>query len=183
MLRISLPENQRPERSWICGVLLGEFLGLDVELAFDHGDTVRISAAGRMLRLPDVFFAGAARPDATPQQWIVARSGLDARLCEAGVPVLFGAPGFTIDAGGNAALSLDVFGSAFFMLGRHEESVSRARDGHGRLLQRGALPCDGGALPARLPLAAVRYPHGGDLSFGDVPAGAGGADLGAGDEG
>ena len=132
MLRISLPASQRPERSWICDVLLGEFLGLDVELAFDHGDTVRISAACRTLRLPDVFFAGATRPDATQQQWVVARSGLDARLCEAAVPVLFGAPGFTIDAGGNAALSLDVFGSAFFMLARYEESVSPARDGHER---------------------------------------------------
>jgi hypothetical protein len=132
MLRISLPESQRPERSWICGVLLGEFLGLDVELAFDHGDTVRIGAAGRTLRLPDVFLAGAASPDATPRRWSVARSGLDARLCEASVPVLFGAPGFTIDAGGNAALALDVFGSAFFMLARYEESVSPARDGHGR---------------------------------------------------
>lgn len=132
MLRISLPESQRPERNWICDVLLGEFLGLDVELAFDHGDTVRISAAGRTLSLPDVFFAGAASPEATPQRWIVARSGLDARLCEASVPVLFGAPGFTIDAGGNAALALDVFGSAFFMLARYEESVSPARDGHAR---------------------------------------------------
>ena len=51
MLRISFPETQRPERSWICDVLLGEFLGLDYELAFDHADTVRISAAGRTLRL------------------------------------------------------------------------------------------------------------------------------------
>jgi hypothetical protein len=132
MLRISLPETQRPERSWICQVLLGEFLGLDYELAFDHADTVRISAAGRTLRLPDAFFAGYTNPDARPRRWIVGCSGLDARLCEASVPVLFGAPGFTFDAGGNAALSLDVFGSAFFMLARYEESVSPARDGHGR---------------------------------------------------
>jgi len=132
MLSISLPESQRPERRWICEVLLREFLGLDYELAFDHADTVRISAAGRTLRLPDAFFAGAASPDARAQRWIVARSGLDARLCEASVPVLFGAPGFTIDASGNAALSLDVFGSAFFMLARYEESVIPARDGHER---------------------------------------------------
>jgi hypothetical protein len=132
MLRISLPETQRPERSWICQVLLGEFLGLDYELAFDHADTVRISASGRTLRLPDAFFAGAACLDAMPQVWIVARSGLDARLCEASVPVLFGAPGFAIDASGNGVLSLDVFGSAFFMLARYEESASPARDGHGR---------------------------------------------------
>ena len=132
MLRVSLPERQRPERSWICEVLLGEFLGLEYELAFDHGDTVRISAAGRTLGLPDAFFAGAPRPEARPQHWVVARSGLDARLCEASVPVLFGAPGFSIDAGGNAALSLDIFGSAFFMLARYEESVSPARDGHER---------------------------------------------------
>jgi len=132
MLRVSLPDTRRPERKWICNVLLGEFLGLDVELAFDHADTVRISAAGRTLHLPDTFFGGAVHRDARPRRWIVGHSGLDARLCAASVPVLFGAPGFTIDADGDARLSLDVFGSAFFMLARYEESVTPARDRHER---------------------------------------------------
>jgi hypothetical protein len=132
MLRVLLPDSHRPERSWICEVLLREFLGLDVEIAFDHAHTVRIGAAGRTLDVADAFFTGAASTDAKPQRWIVASSGLDARLCEASVPVLFGAPGFAMDAGGNATLSLDVFGSAFFMLARYEESETPTRDNHER---------------------------------------------------
>jgi hypothetical protein len=48
------------------------------------------------------------------------------------VPVLFGAPGFKIDGSGDAALELDVFGSAFFMLARYEETTNAERDEHGR---------------------------------------------------
>jgi hypothetical protein len=132
MLHISFPESWRPERYWISEVVLDQFLGLAYELAFDQADTVRISAAGKTLTLSDAFFAGGMKQDGKPQHWTVGASGLDARLSEASVPVLFGAPGFTIDASGHAVLSLDVFGSAFFMLARYEESVSTERDRHDR---------------------------------------------------
>ena len=132
MLHISCPESWCPERGWVSEVVLGQFLGLDYELAFDNAATVRISAAGKTLELSDAFFAGRMSPDGMSTHWTVAESGLDARLCEPSVPVLFGAPGFTMDAGGDAVLSLDVFGSAFFMLARYEESVNTERDRHDR---------------------------------------------------
>jgi hypothetical protein len=143
MLHLVLPDNWLPERRWIAGVVLGECLGLDHELGFDGADTVRIIAAGKTLTLADTFFAQEMRPPAVTQDWHVAESGLDARLCAPSVPVLFGAPGFSIAAADQAQLSLDVFGSAFFMLARHEEAVSAERDQHDR------FPADA-SLAARL---------------------------------
>ena len=134
MLRVIFPQSFRPARRWIGDVLLGEFLGLDYALAFDGAGQPRISAAGKTLALSDAFFAGAApaTPAGALQSWTVADSGLDARLCAPGVPVLFGGPGFKVAANGDAKLALDVFGSAFFMLARFEETIHAERDEHGR---------------------------------------------------
>ena len=132
MLRVTFPPNCRAERCWISAVVLGEFLGLAYELAFDGDGVANISADGKTLGLSDAFFAGAPAPAGQPQRWAVAASGLDPLLCEPDVPVLFGAPGFTIAANGDATLALDVFGSAFFMLARHEETLNAERDAHDR---------------------------------------------------
>jgi hypothetical protein len=132
MLRVTFPQTCRPERSWISEVVLGEFLGLAYELAFDGAATTRISAAGKTLVLSDAFFSGGLQVAGVPARWAVAESGLDPRLCAPIVPVLFGAPGFSIAANGAAVLGLDVFGSAFFMLARHEEITNAERDEHGR---------------------------------------------------
>lgn len=141
MLRVTFPQSCRPERCWISGVLLGEFLGLAYEFAFDGAGSPRISAAGKTLELSDAFFAGGAPPAGLPQRWAVAESGLDPRLSSPIVPVLFGAPGFTIGPGGAAVLGLDVFGSAFFMLARHEETTIAERDEHGRFPAEVSLAC------------------------------------------
>jgi hypothetical protein len=143
MLHVSLPNSWLPERRWITDLVLGEFLGLAHDITFDDAGTVRIGAAGKTLVLADAFFAGNMRAQGTTQHWTVDESGLDARLCEPRVPVLFGAPGFTMASGDQALLSLDIFGSAFFMLARHEEAVSPERDRHDR------FPA-GASLAARL---------------------------------
>lgn len=132
MLRLTCPQGWRPERCWISDVVLGEFLGLPFELGFDHGATTRISAAGKTLSLSDAFFAGAPAPAGDAQRWTVAHSGLAPRLCRPEVPVLFGAPGFGSAANGDATLGLDIFGAAFFMLARYEETVNAERDDHDR---------------------------------------------------
>lgn len=143
MLRLIVPDDWQPERRWVADVVLGQFLGLPHEIAFAPAGPVRIQAAGRTLVLADAFFGGERQPAGEGPSWNVAAGGLDARLCEPEVPVLSGAPGFARDADGNAVLSLDVFGAAFFMLARYEESVSAERDQHER-------------FPARLSLAVRR---------------------------
>ena len=132
MLRLIFPDDWQPERRWIADLVLGQFLGLQHETVFAPAGQARIEAAGRTLALADAFFCGERTPQGEARAWRVAASGLDARLCEPEVPVLFGSAGFEADAGGNAILSLDVLGSAFFMLSRYEEAVSAERDQHDR---------------------------------------------------
>jgi hypothetical protein len=139
MLLVTFPDCCRAERRWICSVLLDEFLGLRHEMRFDGEAKTRIAAGGKTLELNDAFFDAACAlrsggwlsrqtvPLQPLQWWMVRRDGLDALLAEPSVPVIFGEPGFTED-GGRAALGLDVFGSAFFMLSRYEEAALRERD-------------------------------------------------------
>lgn len=141
MLRVTFPSTWRPERCWISAVVLGEFLGLAYELAFDGAGTTRISADGKTLVLSDAFFAGCAQPTGPARRWKPVESGLAPKLCEPDLPIMFGAPGFSIGAGGDATLELDVFGSAFFMLSRHEESTNGERDAHGRFPAAASLAC------------------------------------------
>lgn len=131
MLRVTFPQSWRPERCWISEVVLGQFLGLAYEPAFDGAGHTRISAAGKTLEIADAFFADRSQAAGMAPPWVVADSGLDPRLCEPTIPVLFGHGGFR--ASGNVAtLDLDVFGSAFFMLGRYEETINAKRDEHDR---------------------------------------------------
>jgi hypothetical protein len=139
-LKLTFPDNCRTERTWIAGVLMSEFLGMAAEIAFSDTRSVTISADGKELALPDLFFRAAAaqwlgplaRPAPVLPQWDVAASGLRAELVEPTVPVLFGAGCFTMDESGNGRLGLDIFGAAFFMLSRYEEAVNGERDHHDR---------------------------------------------------
>jgi hypothetical protein len=140
MFLVVFPDNCRAERCWISSVLLGEFLGLVYQIRFDSEEKGRISAAGKTLELSETFFTGAkdkwlsreSLPAEPLQRWEVADSGLDAGFVEPAAPVLFGTAGFEVHSTGNAALNLDVFGSAFFMLSRYEEAVGEQRDVHDR---------------------------------------------------
>lgn len=133
MLRVTFPDNRRAERSWICAVMLGEFLGLPHEIAFAAQAGVRIAAEGRALELPDTFFsaardnwlAAATLPSEPLRRRTAEALGCpDARLIEPTLPILYGVRGNEWVDDGNAWLSLDVFGSAFFMLTRYEEAAT-----------------------------------------------------------
>lgn len=140
MLLISFPDNCRAERRWISSVLLGGFLGLDYEIRFDGGNMARMESGGKTLEIFDAFFTAAkdnwlseaSLPVEPLQRWIIPTSGLEPDLVEPAVPVIFGAPEFSLHDTGDGTLGLDVFGSAFFMLSRYEEAVSKQRDNHDR---------------------------------------------------
>lgn len=137
---LTVPDNCRAERSWIGEVLLGDFLGLDYEMRFDDGDSVRISADGKTLTLPDIFLSHTSQrwlspqslPETPLQHWNVAASGLATELTDPTMPVLFGTRGFDMHDSMRATLHIDIFGSAFFMLSRYEEAVDNRRDSHDR---------------------------------------------------
>lgn len=143
---VSCPDNCRGERQWICSVLLHEFLGIDYELRFGNQDVVRIAADGHALELHDAFFTRADKnwlsrqtlPAEPLQQWGLKGSGMEHVLLKPSIPVIFGCAGLHVTHR-TAVLELDVFGSAFFMLSRYEEAVSKQRDNHGRFPAKASL--------------------------------------------
>jgi hypothetical protein len=138
-LIVAVPPTYEPERRYILGVVLSEWLGLDWELALDERSDVRVTLAGeagaRHLSLPEGLFA------TDPAAWLTEASlppsplpwrEIDGRR----LPVLYGArplPSTVVSEHDDAVrIAIDVLGSAFFMLTRYEEIAVGARDAYGR---------------------------------------------------
>jgi hypothetical protein len=139
MLTIELNPTYQSEREYIVAVLLGEFLGLDYRIDYRRRADVQISADdGCSLRMADVFF------QTSESQWLTARSlpsrnikqfdpgqvGAGSGVNAVRVPLIFGEP--VPETSIPDYITLDIFGSAFFMLSRYEEFVEKAEDVHGR---------------------------------------------------
>lgn len=152
---VRAPDSFTAERRYIIDLILGEWLGLDYELAFEVRSDTSIQAGGdgdeRRLRIADGLFA------MPTEDWMTVRSMPSRPLLSwtAGssslpVPVLFGAPdgeGQWIRRGPNEAeLRIDILGGAFFMLARYEESVGQERDGHLRFPAKTSLAWHEGFL-------------------------------------
>jgi hypothetical protein len=111
-LLLSHPPGSEPERAYAARVLLTERLGLEVELRAAERQDVELSLPGAdgTLVLGDDFFARPRLPEPP-----YAALG--------GVPLLFG----------DAPLArADLFGAAFFLLTRWEETAIPDRDGRER---------------------------------------------------
>ena len=148
-LEVEAPGTYEPERRYILDVILGDRLGLDWRLRLGERSDVRIvnpTDPSRGVVVPDVLFATptgdwltrAALPP-RPLAWREAPDGTGPRRW---LPVLYGAeaPDALIVPGpDDVELTVDVFGSAFFMLSRYEELVVPARDHHGRFAATSSL--------------------------------------------
>lgn len=144
MLRVYLPDSYLPERKYIVGVILREFLGLEYEvLVEDREDTLIDHPEGGELRIADSLFS---LPES---QWLseaslpklplrrVARKAipLDLESSAPDLPILFGPEGASaidMQTENRLLLGIDIFGSTFFMLSRYEELITPERDQHHR---------------------------------------------------
>jgi hypothetical protein len=154
-LLVRSPDTFTAERRWVLDLILGEWLGLDHELAFEARADTSIESRGggddRRLRIAEGLFATSADDWLTERSiprrplphWTAAESML-------GLPILFGAN----DAEGQwirrtpteTELLADVLGGAFFMLTRYEEYVGQGRDGHQRFPATASLAWQEGFL-------------------------------------
>jgi peptidoglycan/xylan/chitin deacetylase (PgdA/CDA1 family) len=138
MMTLSVPVAHAAEMKWVASVVLENALGISVRLQESASDALVLQNGDRTLTVAHDFFygngAGSIPPKLPklPLAWWDVASSLDAHLIRNRVPVLYGTPGFHVDALGNGHLNLDVFGSAFFMLSRYEEMVLPDRDDHDR---------------------------------------------------
>ncbi|MBE0471668.1 MAG: polysaccharide deacetylase family protein [Methyloprofundus sp.] len=148
MLTIKIPNLCQSEQRYALDILLGEFLGLVFEVETYAGDVIEITRPGDFddgasssakLTLDASFFHQAhqawLKPESMPvlplATWTPADDGINANLVEPSVPVLFGQPGL-VKNGEHLHLNLDILGSAFFMLSRYEELITKDRDNHDR---------------------------------------------------
>lgn len=162
MLRIAHPPTYLPERAYIHGVVLGEFLGLDWRAEIcNTGRSVRITldgdASGKAVTLEDVLFHTSETEwlnerslPTEPVEWgdvpeALGESTAIPRRC----PVLYGRAidGAYYRAGKDGwTCGVDIFGTVFFMLSRYEELVVHTVDDHGRFPSSASVACRGGFL-------------------------------------
>jgi peptidoglycan/xylan/chitin deacetylase (PgdA/CDA1 family) len=164
MLYISHPPTYLPERRYIFGVLLREFLGLDYQAGTWASQEVCLTwqdaSGNKRLTLPDTLFQTPktdwlttnALPEQPLKTWNLPDALADIRVISPSLPVIYGrSPGGDSTVGyqeheNGAVLGLDVFGSAFFMLTRYEELVKPERDQHDRFPARASLAFQEGFL-------------------------------------
>ena len=152
MLKIKIPNLCQAEQRYALDILLGEFLGLAFDVETYDGDVIEITRAvdsdagsggdapnAARLTLDASFFHKAhqawLKPESMPvlplATWNPAEEGINANLVEPSVSVLSGQPGLVKNAE-HLHLNLDIFGSAFFILSRYEELITKYRDNHDR---------------------------------------------------
>ncbi len=116
-MRVTIPNNNIPERKYILEIILGEFLGLEFSIAIGSSDWV-IEHNGKELVIEDTFF------NRFPNDLeYLKRENIPKSIDE-----------------------LDLFAASFFMLTRWEEYVNRARDNHNRFPARESLAFKQGFL-------------------------------------
>lgn len=155
MLYIYHPPLYSAERAYIFDVLLGEFLGLKYTARVEERRDLRITLADDHLPgeiiLPDILFHTPAdewlKPSSLPpeplKKWDISATSRKVKMAAGLVPVVFGETLadniFCRIEGSRITLGLDIFGSAFFMLTRYEEMVTRERDDLERFPARASL--------------------------------------------
>ncbi|MGH2599346.1 MAG: polysaccharide deacetylase family protein, partial [Dehalococcoidia bacterium] len=137
MIRVLHPPGYEPERRYAYDVILREFLGLPYCIEEHCGQDVRLTLDGdpngAVLMLPDSLFqtpcdrwlrAGSLPRTPLPASCIPATLG-PVRTLEKTLPVVYGRSdaqhSVFRETDEGASLSIDVFGSAFFLLTRYEE--------------------------------------------------------------
>ena len=136
MLIVETPPTYIPERKYITELLLGHFLGIEYKIRFRERKDVCISGPDKKsIHLIDVFFQTPEdkwlTQDSLPHMplstYEVSDTFLKKLLVNPCLPVVFSDPRTGALLSGNV-LTIDIFGSAFFLLSRYEEIVNDKKD-------------------------------------------------------
>lgn len=145
MITISVQQSHLPEKKYILGTLLTNFLGLDFELKIHDEPTIKLTKNGKTLTFPDqllslneaLWLTSASLPQEPLPFWDCGQLPFPVHpLANNNLPVLYGlSPScehFFSKDDKQIYLGLDILGSCFFMLTAYEEHVKKDRDPHGR---------------------------------------------------
>ncbi|MFZ4856337.1 MAG: polysaccharide deacetylase family protein [Desulfuromonadaceae bacterium] len=157
MLEVQTSQNHGNVLDYVFGIVLGEFLGLEWRHETADVDSIRIRLAGHPseIRMPNVFFghsetqwlSESTLPSQPLAYWDTRDMSLDILSVNPVVPVIYGQVEPSACVQDHCVdLPIDIFGSAFFMLTRYEESVLPDRDNHDRFLTKVSLAFKEGFL-------------------------------------
>lgn len=153
-----MPVDAAAAGRYVAETVLGEYLGLAIEITEHAGNCWRIRRPGSdaTLSISDQFFAqaqadwlGEGTLPGTPLAEVAAgQMPFDFRRYGETLPVLFGvtdaAPATREDD--RIDIGIDLFGGIFFQLSRYEEGVARDADRHGRFSARQSIGKRAGIL-------------------------------------
>ncbi|MCW8932671.1 MAG: polysaccharide deacetylase family protein [Gammaproteobacteria bacterium] len=153
MLTIEIPHFCIQESRYVIEQVFDVFLGIEYEVVVGHNDAFSLKCGDHQLETSAIFFKNAQecwlKKESLPVQplkkWDTTDSGLDIKLLDPVVPVIFGEPGCVIEPK-NIKLNLDIFGSVFYMLTCYEEAVKLDRDQHDRFPAHASLAYQEGFL-------------------------------------
>jgi len=149
IIRVKHPDSYLQERTYIYDVVLGDFLGLEYVLERDDTQVTSISLIGdqqeralhvedTLFRLPfDRWMTVGSLPGEHVEVFATPDRLMQLYPLKTSIPVMYGrclegGSYYSEEPDGEARLTVDVFGSAFFMLARLEELIVTSRDQHGR---------------------------------------------------
>ncbi len=141
MINVRIPDICNSEIEYILNVVLCEFLGLEFSIEKHNQEFIEISKFNLNAKIIlDASFFWAAHtnwlesssmPKLPLRVWKPQENSIKNRLLNSEIPILFGSPGLTYK-NDNTYINIDIFGSAFFMLSRYEELITKNRDLHNR---------------------------------------------------
>lgn len=144
MLKIKIPNICKHEQIYSIDVLLGDYLGINFEVEVYEGDIIEITKNDIIdnyskITLDSSFFHKAHKkyfsyesmPILPLKNWVPQNDGIVVNLVSKDIPVLYGSPGLLKNKK-HIHLNMDIFGSAFFMLSRYEELITKDRDKYNR---------------------------------------------------
>ncbi len=151
MLKITLPQHSKPEAKYITNIIFGEFLGVEYNIVEGKADKFLIEDGGRKIIVNAPFFNFLANGDEKPlidkecKSWDSEQVAWDITLIDSLVPVLFGEPNIE-QKDKEINIDIDIFGAAFFMLSRYEETHTSKLDKHNRFPVEQAMAYKNGFL-------------------------------------
>ena len=146
-IEIRVPKNFENERKYIIKTIMNNFLGLEYFVSFGNSNDLRILLGSYgQVRMPDIFFGsiknnwlqGSSMPKMPLEKW----TSPDLKnITNKHIPIIYGsrtdAP--FIEKKNFVQLPIDIFGSAFFMLTRYEESVVKEVDHYNRFIAKNSV--------------------------------------------
>lgn len=147
MLKVKIPAICLSEQRYVLDILLGDFLGLAFDVEIYHSDLIEITRTGNKCgpssvskltfdatffhKISHAWLKSESMPVLPLENWTPVNDGIKANLVRSQIPVLYGKQGL-IKSDEHLHINLDIFGSAFFMLSRYEELITKDRDSHDR---------------------------------------------------